>query len=120
MRLLNSSVAFLVGVALFGCASKGGFSPDSWKFPVDGKVSSISHSDLATAIAAANADRIWGVHVIDRNHVQVDLSDDVAEVGDYDENGKYFVRRFHGDPMRAIVTRVHGKCERGGTLLTTY
>src|SRR4051794_19295611 len=107
MRLLNSSAALLIGgLALFGCAGKGGFPPDSWKFAVDGKVSSISHSDLAAAIAAANTDRIWAVHVIDRNHVQVDLSDDVAVVGDYDENGKYFKRRFHGDPMRTIVARV--------------
>jgi hypothetical protein len=121
MRVLNSSIALLTGaMVLFGCASKGGFSPDSWKFPVDGKVSSISHSDLAAAIAAANSDRIWGVHVIDRNHVQVDLSDGVNDVGDYDERGRYFVRRFHGDPMRTIVTRVGGEWERGGTMLTTF
>ena len=121
MRILSPSVALLIGgMTLSGCASKGGFSPDSWKFPVDGKVSSISHADLAAAIAAANTDRIWGVHVIDRNHVQVDLSDDMAAVGDYDERGRYFVRRFHGDPMRVIVTRVGGKWKSGGTMVTTY
>jgi hypothetical protein len=121
MRPLISFVALLMGgMTLCGCASEGGWSPQSWKFPVDGKVGSISHADLAAAIAAANTDRIWGVHVIDRNHVQVDLSDDVHDVGDYDENGKYFVRRFHGDPMRTIVTRVDGKWESGGIMVTTY
>lgn len=121
MRALSSFVALLFGaMTLCGCASEGGFSPKSWKFPIDGKVSSISRADLGAAIAAANSDRIYGVHVIDRNHVQVDLSDDVHDVGDYDERGRYFLRRFHGDPMRTIVTRVGGKWERGGTMVTTY
>jgi len=121
MRPLTSFVALLVGgMTLCGCASKGGFSPQSWKFPIDGKVGSISRSDLGAAIAAANSDRIYGVHVIDRNHVRVDLSDDVHDVGDYDEKGRYFLRRFHGDPMRVIVTRVDGKWESGGIMVTTY
>ena len=107
-------------MALLGCAGRGGFSPESWKFPVDGKVSSISRADLAAAIAAAEADRIWAVHVLDRNHVRVDISDDVHDVGEYEERGRYFLRRFHGDPMYVTVTRTNGKWESHGFTITTY
>lgn len=107
-------------MTVFGCASKGGFSPQSWKFPVDGKVSSITHAELAAAIAAANPERIWAVHVIDRNHVRVDISDDVHKVGNYDEGGRYYTEHIHGEPMYVIVTRIGGKWERGGAYITTY
>ena len=121
MRRFTLSVTLLIsGIALCGCANRGGFSPESWKFPVDGKVSSLSRSDLETAVAAANAKRIWAVHVIDRNHVRVDISDDLAEVGNYDERGRYYIQRFHGNPMYVIVTRIHGKWNAGGAILTTY
>ena len=121
MRRVNSSVALLISfIALCGCTSKGGFPPQSWKFPIDGRVSSITRADLAAAIAAASADRIYGVHVISRNHVRVDISDDIHDVGDYDETGRYYVKRFHGDPMYADVRRVAGKWENTGAVITTY
>ncbi len=121
MRCLNSSVALLIsGITLVGCASRGGFSPESWRFPVDGKVSAISRAELAAAIAATQADRIWAVHVIDRNHVRVDISDDIHDVGNYDERGRYYVERLHGNPMYVVVTRASGKWERGDAIITTY
>jgi hypothetical protein len=119
MHRLHGSLAFLITTAaLFGCASRGGFPPDSWRFPIDGDVHSISRSDLAAAIAEANADRIWRVHVIDRNHVRVDISDDWHEGPDYEHLGHSV--RFHGEPMYVIVTRVHGRWESGGAVVSTY
>jgi hypothetical protein len=100
--------------------SEGGFSPESWQFPIDGKVSDISRADLAAAIAAAHAKRVYAVHVISRDRVRVDVSDDLHEVGDYDEKGRYFLRRFHGNPMYVIVTRVHGQWQGGDAIITTY
>jgi len=121
MRHLNSSLALLIsGMTFFGCASRGGFSPQSWKFPIDGKVSSISRADLAAAIAAADATRVYAVHVISRNRVRVDIGDDLHEVGNYDENGRYYIKRFHGDPMYVIVTRRGNQWESGGAIITTY
>ena len=121
MRRLNSCVALLIScIALCGCTSRGGFPPDSWKFPIDGRVSSITRADLAAALAAANADRIFGVHVISRYHVRVDISDDIHDVGDYDEKGRYYVKRFHGDPMYVDIKRVGAKWESGGAVITTY
>jgi hypothetical protein len=121
MRCLYSLIGLLVtSVTLFGCAHDSGFSPQSWKFPIDGNVSSISRTDLAAAIAAANSKRIYGVHVIDRNHVKVDISDDLHKVGNYDERGHYYVQRIHGDPMYVMVTRRHGKWEDDGAIVTTY
>jgi hypothetical protein len=121
MRSLSSSAALLIScIALCGCASKGGFPPQSWKFPIDGRVSSISRADLAAAIAAAEADRIWAVHVIDRNHVRVDISDDIHDVGNYDERGRYYLQRFYGDPMYVTVKRTRGKWESRGATITTY
>lgn len=110
-------VLLLGGVTLCGCASKG-FSPESWKFPIDGKVTSISRAGLGEAIAAANADRIWRVHIIDRNHVRVDISDDWHRGPDYEHLGRSV--RFHGEPAYVIVTRVAGKWESGGATVTTY
>jgi hypothetical protein len=75
---------------------------------------------LAAAIAAANADRIYGAHIIDRNHVRVDISDDIHDVGDYDERGRYYVKRLHGDPMYVDVRRARGKWEGGDAVITTY
>src|SRR6267378_4134083 len=110
MYRLYSVVAVLISsITLFGCASRSGFSPQSWQFPIDGKVSSTSHADLAAAIAAANADRIYAVHVISPNRVRVDISDDLHEVGNFDKKGRYYVERLHGDLMYVIVTRVGGK-----------
>jgi len=120
MRRFNSSVALLIGMTLLGCANRGGFSAQSWKFPVDGKVSSISRGDLAAAIAAANADRIWAVHVINRDHVRVDISDDIHDVGNYDERGRYYVERLHSAPMYVDVTRRGAKWESDGAVITTY
>lgn len=121
MHRVCPSLAFLITtVALFGCASRGGFPLASWRFPIDGDVHSISRPDLAAAIAEADADRIWGVHIINRNHVRVDIGDDVHEVGNYDERGRYYTERIHGGPMYVIVTRVGGKWERGGAIITTY
>jgi hypothetical protein len=121
MRPLTSFVALLIsGMTLLGCASSGGFSPQSWKFPVDGKVDSISRADLAAAIAAADAKRVYAVHVIHRNRVHVDISDDIHDVGEWDERGRYILRRYHGDPMYTIVKRVHGKWENSGGIITTY
>ena len=121
MRPLSVSLTLLItGVTLFGCATRGGFSPQSGKFPVDGKISSISRPDLAAAVAAAAADRIWAVHVIDRNHVRADISDDIHDVGNYDERGRYYVERLHGNPMYVVVTRTGGKWERGDAIITTY
>jgi hypothetical protein len=121
MRRLNASLALLIScIAVCGCASKGGFPPASWKFPIDGRVSSISRSDLSAAIAAADADRIYGVHVISRNHVRVDISDDIHDVGDYDESGRYYIKRLRGHPMYVDIRRVGGKWESGGAVITTY
>ncbi|MEY2507989.1 MAG: hypothetical protein QOH01_2318 [Verrucomicrobiota bacterium] len=122
MRSPISFVALLIaGMTLFGCVSEQGFSPQSWKFPIDGKVSSISRADLGTAVAAADSKRIYGVHVIDRNHVKVDISDDLHKVGHYDERGRYYIQRIHGDPMYVMVTRRHGKWDQGdGAIVTTY
>jgi hypothetical protein len=75
---------------------------------------------LAAAIAVADATRIYRVPVINRNRVRVDVSDGIHTVGDYDERGRYFLRRFHGEPDYLIITRVAGKWERGGIVLTTY
>jgi len=107
-------------MSLLACVSRPGVSAGSRNWPVDGKVSSISRADLAAAIAAANADRVYGVHVIDRNHVRVDISDDVHDVGNYDERGRYYVERFHGNPMYVTVTRKSGKWESGDAVITTY
>src|SRR6266536_6224645 len=110
MYRLYPVVAVLISSStLFGCANRSGFSPQSWQFPIDGKVSSISHAGLAAAIAAANADRIYAVHVISPRRVRVDISDDLHKVGNYDEKGRYYVEEFHGDPMYVVVTRVGGK-----------
>jgi hypothetical protein len=119
-RLYSSLAAIISTVALFGCASSAGVSARSWDFPVEGSVSSISHVDLGAAIAAANATRVYRVRVINRDRVRVDISDDLHEVGDYDEKGRYFLRRIHGDPMYVIVTRIGGKWESGGAIITTY
>jgi len=116
---LYSVVAVLIsGVTLFGCANRSGFSPQSWQFPIDGKVGSISHADLAAAIVAA--DRIYAVHVISLHRVRVDISDDLHKVGNYYEKGRYYVEEFHGDPTYVVVTRVGGKWESGGAIITTY
>jgi len=121
MRSRNSSVALLIScMTLCGCASRSGFSPQSWKFPIDGRVNSISREDLVAAIAAANADRIYSVHVIDRNNVRVDISDDIHDVGNYDERGRYYVERLHGNPMYVDIRRAGGKWERGDAVITTY
>jgi len=121
MYRLYSAVALLISsITLFGCATRSGFSPTSWAFPIEGKVSSISRTDLAAAIAAANSPRVYRVHVINRNRVRVDISDDLHEVGDYDEKGRYFLRRFHGNPMYVIVTRVRGRWEGGDAIITSY
>jgi hypothetical protein len=69
---------------------------------------------------AANATRVYRVRVINRNRVRVDISDDLHEVGDYDEKRRYFLRRFHGEPMYVIVKRVGGKWESHGFIVTTY
>ena len=119
-RLYSAIGMLMSSVTLFGCAHNSGFSPQSWKFPVDGKVSSLSYADLAAAIAAADADRVYGVHVIDRNHVKVDISDDFHKVGNYDEKGRYYIERIHGDPMYVMVTRRPRKWERDGAIITTY
>jgi hypothetical protein len=119
-RLYPSLAAIISSVTLFGCASSSGVSARSWDFPVDGNVGSISHADLAAAIAAANATRVYRVRVINRDRVRVDISDDLHELGDYDEKRRYFLRRFHGDPMYVIVTRAGGKWESGGSIITTY
>src|SRR5438067_274937 len=121
MRRLYSVVVLLISsITLFGCASSSGFSPQRGSFPIDGKVSSISHADLAAAIAAANAYRIYAVHVISPHRVRVDISDDLHKVGNYDEKGRYYIEEFHGDPMHVVVTRVGGKWESGGAIITTY
>src|ERR1700676_2449471 len=86
MLRLYSSVALLISsIASFGCASRPGAPAGSWGFPVEGNVSSISRADLAAAVAAANATRVYRVHVINRNRVRVDISDDLHEVGNYDK-----------------------------------
>jgi hypothetical protein len=115
------SVALLISsVTLCGCAGRPAASSASWDFSVEGNVSSVSRADLAAAIAAADAARVYRVHVINRNRVRVDISDDLHEVGDYDEKGRHFVERFHGEPMYVIVTRAGGKWECGGAIITTY
>ncbi|PYL31319.1 MAG: hypothetical protein DMF39_03245 [Verrucomicrobia bacterium] len=119
-RLYPVVVLLINSITLFGCASRSGFSPQSWQFPIDGKVSSISHVDLAAAIAAANAGPIYAVHIVSPNRVRVDISDDLHKVGNYDEKGRYYVKEFHGNPMYVVVTRVGGKWESGGAIITTY
>jgi hypothetical protein len=93
-RLYPSLASLISSVALFGCASRAGAPPESWRFPIEGNVSSISRADLAAAIAAANATRVYRVHVINPNRVRVDISDDLHVVGNYDERGRYFTERF--------------------------
>lgn len=117
MRIASVVLVLLLSVVLFGCASRGGFSPQSWKFPIDGKVSSISRADLAAAITSANADLIYGVHVIDRNNVRVDIGDNINEVVDYDERGRSYVKSLRGGPLYVPIRRVGGKWESGHAVI---
>ena len=119
-RAFSSLVSLISCMSFLACASRPGVPTQSGNFPVDGRVSSISHADLAAAIAAANADHIYAVHVIDRNHVRVDISDDLHEVGNYDKRGRHYSERFHGEPMNVLVTRAGGKWESHGFTVTTY
>src|SRR5256885_10318129 len=96
MYRLYSSLALLI--TLCDCASRPGASASAWNFPVEGNVSSISRADLAVAIDAANATRVYRVHVINRNRVRVDISDGLHEMGDYDEKCRYFLLRVHAEP----------------------
>jgi hypothetical protein len=83
-------------------------------------VASISHTDLAAAIAAADAAKVYRVRVIDRNQVRVDVTDGLHIVGDSDERGQHVFHRFHGEPDYVIVKRVAGKWVSDGVTLVTY
>ena len=120
-RSLVSRLAVVFSeMILFGCASTSSSSPGSWNFPVEGNVSSISHADLAAAIVAADATRIYRVRVMSRDRIRVDVSDGMHTVGDYDERGRHFLHRFRGEPDYVIVTRIAGKWESGGIVVSTY
>jgi|SRR6516164_11634194 len=105
-RLCSLLAVIISSVVAFGCVSTSPISARSWDFRVQGNDSAISQADLAAAITAADAKRIYRVQVVSRNHVRVDVSDGLHNVGDYDEKGRYFVRRFHGEPDYVIVSLV--------------